>query len=212
MNTLQELKERIRFRSTDFQRNYESRYYWFPEESPPLCVVEVNQYDPYHDITLYLEVDLTTMKIVKSGVEEKRVPYETCPAAIKTYDYLVGEDMSYVKLMNRFPADKTLGCLHINELIQNAAMNFHSAYAFYLKERNFPARFDEYKMYEGDLPAQERREIGRHWWMKDRGVKNSCYSFSGRHEKPELKDQVKHLDSITAMMVKEFKKSKKGDS
>ncbi|EMY27392.1 hypothetical protein LEP1GSC115_5988 [Leptospira interrogans serovar Australis str. 200703203] len=117
--------------------------------------------------------------------------------------------MSYVKLMNRFPADKTLGCLHINELIQNAAMNFHSAYAFYLKERNFPAQLDEYKMYEGNLPARERREIGRHWWMKDRGVKNSCYSFSTRHEKPELKDQVKHLDSITAMMVKEFKKSKK---
>ncbi|PJZ24138.1 hypothetical protein CH352_00385 [Leptospira hartskeerlii] len=207
---LSQLKQKIRYKDCGFQRRYESRYYWFPEESPPSCLIEVSQRDPYHDMTLYMLVNLATMKIMDLDVEEDRVPYETCPHAIKTYSYLIGEDISYNKIMRKFPEDKTIGCLHINELLQNAAQSFSSAYAFFLKERNFPPEWDEYRMYQGDLDPKSRREIGRHWWMKDKGVRNSCYSFSDRHETPELKQQVKPLDSITSLMVKEFR-SARGD-
>ncbi|WP_040911634.1 DUF2889 domain-containing protein [Leptospira broomii] len=205
---LSQLKQKIRFKDCGFQRRYESRYYWFPEESPPSCLIEASQRDSYHDMTLYMLINLTNMKIIDLDVEEDRVPYETCPQAIKTYSYLIGEEISYSKIMRKFPVDKTAGCLHINELLQNAAQSFSSAYAFFLKERNFPPELDEYRMYAGTLDARSRREIGRHWWMKDRGVRNSCFSFSAEHETAELKEQVKPLDSITAMMVKEFRGSR----
>lgn len=205
---LQELKRKIGHRMASFERRYETRTFFFPEEAPPKAVVQTNLYDPYHDMTLYLEVDLKHLKISDADVEEIRVPFSMCPKAIQAYKYLVGMDMSESKLLRTFPTDMTGACLHINELIAHAAAGFNAAYGFYLKDKNFPEDWDEYKMHIGEASESERLEIGRHWWMKDRNVRNTCLSFSTNQEVTETKEKIKKIPSITQMMVSEYKKAK----
>lgn len=195
-------------RNHSYTRRYETRVFWFPELETPEAIVEVNQFDPYHDMTLYLRVNLMNLKITDFAVDEKRVPYKSCPMAIESYSYLLGSEMSERKLIGNYP-ERTKGCLHLNELIENAARSFQSAFAFYLKEKVLPPEQDEYRMYSGTMSHQDRIELGRHWWMKDRSIRNSCFSFSTVHEDSNWKETVKEYPSVMTEMARAFKNAKR---
>ena len=203
---LSDMKEAIRHRLAGFERRYETRVFWFPDQSPSYAIVESRLLDTYHDMALFLRVNLQTRKIEDVDVEENRVPYSSCPLAVATYRYLIGEDMSERGLIGKYPFARPEGCLHLNEMLEHAVRNFNSAYGFYLKDRNFPADMDEYRMHVGERSLNDRIELGRHWWMKDRNVRNSCLSLSVSQEKQEYRDQIKDLPGITQMMVREFRK------
>jgi hypothetical protein len=204
---LQEIESKILNKNLEFRRSYETRVFWFTEQNPPVSVVEIHQYDNYHDIILLLEVNLLNLKIQDYGVRERRVPYKSCPLAIKNYSYLIGSEISETKIKKSFP-ERQIGCLHLNEMLEIGSKVFSSAYGFYLKSQNIPAKIDEYKMDQPGMEFDDRIEHSRHWWMKDRVVRNSCYSFSDLFRKEEIYNEIKDYPSITNMMVRQFRNHK----
>lgn len=194
-----ELKNKIHNVVRSFERRYESNIFFFPEDKSPNSVIHVKMTDEYHDMNLYLQIDLKTLTVTDMGIEENRVPYESCPMAAKNYSIIIGKQIS--KLGKQKPENKIHGCLHLNELLEESTRVFNAAYGFYLKEKNYPNEYNEEKMFVGDLDRSTRREIARHWWMKDRRVKNSCYSFDSATENLEPKKLAANIPSFTEMVL-----------
>ena len=129
-----------------------------------------------------------------------------CPGAIPSFQSYIGVNLMKVsKTKDLIP--KTLDCIHLHELLEEAAQNFTSAYAFFLKNENYPEELNEEKMYIQGPSREYRREIARHWWMNDRRVKNSCFSFSTSRENLEAKKKVESVPTFTQMMLEKMKKS-----
>jgi hypothetical protein len=200
---LNDLKGKIHNIVRSFERRYESNIFFFPEDKKPCSVIHVKMTDEYHDMNLYLQVELKTLTILDLGIEENRVPYESCPMAAKNYLMIIGKQIS--KLGKEKPENKILGCLHINELLEESTRVFNAAYGFYLKEKNYPNEYNEEKMFVGDLPRSSRREIARHWWMKDRRVRNSCHSFNTITENTEMKTIAANIPSFTEMILESMR-------
>ncbi len=201
--SLVNLKNKIQNVVRSFERRYESHVFFFPEDEIENSVIQVTMIDAYHDMNLYLQVDLKTLKISDIGIEENRVPYSSCPMAISNYDFLL--DKSILKLSKEKPEQKIHSCLHINELIDEAVRAFNAAYGFFMKEKNYPKEYNEEKMFEGKLNRETRREIARHWWMKDPRIKNSCHSFNTESKDIELEKIAKEIPSFTEMILKSKK-------
>jgi hypothetical protein len=206
---LKELKEKSRNTVRSFERRYETHVFFYPEDEIPSVLLEVRLVDDYHNMNLFLLMNMTNTMILDIDVEETRVPFETCPNAVAAYHALVGKELVRVVKQEGRYVEKRLGCLHINELLEEGFRAYTAAYGFFLKDKYYPLEFHEDKMFVGDLPREKRRHITQHWWMKDRRVKNSCYSFSTEREQSELKEIVKDVPSFTDMTIMELKKQKK---
>lgn len=201
--SLLELKNKIHNIVRSFERRYESHVFFFPEDEIETSVIHVTLIDAYHDMNLYLQVNLKSLLVSDLGIEENRVPYMSCPMAAKNYDYLIGKNI--LKLIKEKPEKKIDSCLHINELIDEAVRAFNAAYGFFMKEKNYPKEFNEEKMFEGNLNRESRREIARHWWMKDPRIKNSCYSFNTETKEDNFEKLAKEIPSFTEMILKSKK-------
>lgn len=205
---LQELKEKSRNTVRSFERRYETHVFFYPEDDIPSALLEVRLVDDYHNMNMFLLMNMANTTILDIDVEETRVPFETCPNAVAAYRALIGKELSKVVRMEGKYVEKRMGCLHINELLEEGFRAYTAAYGFFLKDKYYPLEYHEDKMFFGDLPREKRRHITQHWWMKDRRVKNSCFSFSTDREQSDLKEIVKEVPSFTDMTLMELKKRK----
>ena len=201
---LEELKSKIHNTVRSFERRYETNIFFFPEDTTPHSIIHVRLIDLYHDMNLYIQVSLQNLNVLDIGIEEIRVPYSSCPMAAQFYTKLIGFSIS--KLAKELPDQKVNSCLHLNELVEEATRSFNAAYGFFIKEKIFPNELNEEKMFIGNLNRENRREIARHWWMKDRRVKNSCFSFNSATEQIEFKDISQKIPSFTEIVVQSLKK------
>jgi hypothetical protein len=205
---LKELKEKSKNTVRSFERRYETHVFFYPEDEIPSALLEVRLVDDYHNMNLFLLINMANTTILDIDVEETRVPFETCPNAVNAYKILLGKELTKVVKAEGKYIDKRMGCLHINELLEEGFRAYTAAYGFFLKDKYYPLEFHEDKMFIGDLPREKRRHITQHWWLKDRRVKNSCYSFATEREQTELKEIVKDVPSFTDMTIMELKKQK----
>lgn len=205
---LKELKEKVKNTVRSFERRYETHVFFYPEDEIPSALLEVRLVDDYHNMNLYLLIQMATTEILDIDVEETRVPFETCPNAVHFYRSLIGKELSRIVRSDGKYVEKRLGCLHINELLEEGFRAYSAAYGFFLKDKYYPLEYHEDKMFIGKLSREERRHITQHWWMKDRRVKNSCYSFSTEREEEKYKEVVKNVPSFTDMTLMELKKYK----
>jgi hypothetical protein len=202
---LEELKNKIRNTVRSFNREYNTSIYFFPEDST--SVIHVQLVDLYHDMSLYLLISLNNLNILDLGIEENRVPYPICQGAIPAFQAYIGVNIMKVgKSKDLFP--KTSGCLHLHELLEEAAQNFNTGYAFFLKEQEYPKELNEEKMFIKGPDREYRREVARHWWMKDKRVKNSCYSFATIRENTEAKKLIEDVPGFTQILLSKMKKKK----
>ncbi|MDX1958191.1 MAG: DUF2889 domain-containing protein [Leptospiraceae bacterium] len=204
---LSELKTRLKNTVRSFERKYETHVFFYPEDKIPSSIIQVTMTDHYHFMILYIQIEMATTKIIDIDAEETRVPYESCPNAINSYTKLIGMQLSKLVRAKESIIEKRLSCLHLNELLEEGFRSYTAAYGFYLKDQYYPLEYHEDKMFYGDLSREKRRHITQHWWMKDRRVKNSCYSFSEERKQTELAEIVETIPSFTDMVLKELKKS-----
>jgi len=205
---LKELKEKSQNTIRSFERRYETHVFFYPEDEIPSALLEVRLVDDYHNMNLYVLVQMADTVILDIDIEETRVPFETCPNAVFAYRSLIGKELSRIVRSNDKFVEKKSSCLHINELLEEGLRAYGAAYGFFLKDKYYPLEYHEDKMFIGTLPRETRRHITQHWWMKDRRVKNSCYSFSTERENPDLKELVKDIPSFTDITLIELKKQK----
>lgn len=204
---LKDLKDKIHNSVRSFERRYETSIFFYPEDNPPVSIIEVRLVDQYHKMDLYMKIDLTNLQVADLAVEETRVPYSSCPNAIKNYSFILGQQISKLnRISSREDYQRVQGCLHINELIEEGSRSFYAAYGFFLKEYNYPVELNEEKMVFGDYPRETRREAARHWWMKDRRIKNSCFSFNSETEVADIKKLIEKVPTYTEMVLKNMKK------
>lgn len=204
---LVEMKNKIHNVVRSFRRSYTTSVFFFPEDDPPTSIIQVKQDDLYHDMALYITIRLDSMAITDIDVEENRVPYPQCPNAITIYHSLIGQNLARLNLEKMDHFKRSKGCIHVNELIEQAKQNFTTAYAFFLKEELYPTEWNEEKMFTGSSDREFRRELARHWWMKDRRVKNSCYAFAQEREAEKI-ELLKDTPTLTEMMLKNMRKKK----
>ena len=186
------------------ERNMSVSFWWFFDKSPEIAVIESKIYDRYHDISLLIEVDLTKQTINACEIEERRTPFSTCPGAIKNYDFLNGKKLNRpaleIALREHIPLSKN-GCIRIDQLLYYAVDNFVSALGYELKSRQIPREWNEEYHTRNSKPFDERSAAVHQWWIKDRVMKNSCYTMSEDFEEPESKEKLKDSLSITPLLL-----------
>jgi hypothetical protein len=186
------------------ERNMSVSFWWFFDQSPPKAVIESKIYDRYHDISLLIEVDLTKQVIVDCEIEERRTPFSTCPGAIKNYDFLNGKKLNRpaleIALREHIPFSKN-GCIRIDQLLYYAVDNFVSALGYELKSRQIPREWNEEFHGVDSKPFEDRSAAVHQWWIKDRVMKNSCFTMSEDFEREDAKASLKDSPSITPLLL-----------
>jgi|JI10StandDraft_1071094.scaffolds.fasta_scaffold505942_2 hypothetical protein len=186
------------------ERNMSVSFWWFFDQSPEIAVIESKIYDRYHDISLLLEIDLTKQTIIDCEIEERRTPFPTCPGAIKNYDFLQGKKLNRpaleIALREHIPYSKN-GCIRIDQLLYYAVDNFVSALGYELKSRQIPREWNEEYHTRDSKPFEERSAAVHQWWIKDRVMKNSCFTMSEDFTDTVAKEKLKDALSITPLLL-----------
>jgi hypothetical protein len=131
------------------------------------ALLEARFLDPFHLISLNLEVDPRTRRIVQASSEMPERPYSSCPDVCGLAGRLVG--MEIKKGIMREVArliGGAKGCVHLRELITEA-INF-CATALVGYEHGFGLMSPNFNR----LPEQERFELSKTL------LRNTCYAYS----------------------------------
>ncbi|TGL59159.1 DUF2889 domain-containing protein [Leptospira ognonensis] len=186
------------------ERNMSVSFWWFFDSLPQKAVVESKIYDRYHDISLLLEIDLSKQTIIESEIEERRTPFSSCPGAITNYDFLNGKKFNRpaleIMLREHIPLSKN-GCIRIDQLLFYAVDNFISALGYELKSRQLPKEWNEEYHSQESKPFAERSAAVHQWWIKDRVMKNSCFTMSADFENLEAREKLNTSLSITPLLL-----------
>lgn len=198
------LRDKIKNNPMGFERGITASYWWLLDQSPPKAIIETNLSDRYHDISLILEVDLTKQIISDHQIEERRTPFHTCPGAVPNYSFLT--DLKFNrptlerKIKEHLPQSQS-GCIRIDQLIYFSVDNFISALGYELKSRQIPDRWNEERHVEGAEPFEKRSKAVHQWWLRDKIMKNSCYTMKTEFESPIEKEYLSGEPTITNLIL-----------
>lgn len=186
------------------ERNMSVSFWWFFDSLPQKAVIESKIYDRYHDISILIEVDLSKQTIIDCELEERRTPFPTCPGAIKNYNFLSGKKFNRpaleITLREQIPHSKN-GCIRIDQLLYYAVDNFISALGYELKSRELPKEWNEEYHSQESKPFEERSDAVHQWWIKDRVMRNSCYTMSEDFENLHAREKLDNSLSITPLLL-----------
>ncbi len=198
------IRNKIQNVPVGLERNMSVSFWWFFDESPQKAVIESKIYDRYHDISLLLSIDLTKQIIIGCEIEERRTPFSTCPGAIANYHFLNGKKLNRpaieIAIREHMPFSK-FGCIRIDQLLYYAVDNFVSALGYELKSRQIPKDWNEEYHSQNSKPFAERSAAVHQWWIKDRVMKNSCYTMSEDFEDKNVQEGLKDALSITPLLL-----------
>jgi hypothetical protein len=198
------LRQLIATTPVGLERSVDLAFWWFFNETPARAVVESRIHDRYHDVSLLLGVDLSTQMISDVEVEERRIPFATCPGAIRNYAFLTGVRLNrpaLEKALRESIGAPGLGCLRIEQLLFHAADNFVSALGYELKSRQIPERWNEERHAPDAAPLDQRSAAVQQWWLRDRVMRNSCWTMSDRFRDDQAAAPLAGEPGITALML-----------
>ncbi len=205
------IRSKIQNTPVGLERDMKLSFWWLFDVSPAKAIVESKLYDRYHDISFLLEIDLSIQSILDFEIEERRTPFSVCPGAIPRYDFLRGTKFNRpaidIAIKDKIPQSQ-LGCIRISQLLYYAVDNFVSAIGYELKSRQIPDRWNEERHVADSEPFEKRSAAVHQWWIRDRIMKNSCYTMSEGFV--NLEDR-KFLESETTIsnLLLGIRKSKK---
>ncbi|MDZ4725382.1 MAG: DUF2889 domain-containing protein [Leptospira sp.] len=198
------IRNKIQNVPVGLERNMSVSFWWLFDQTPQKAIIESKIYDRYHDISLLLEIDLTKQTIIDFEIEERRTPFVTCPGAIKNYDFLKGKKLNRpaleIALRESIPFSKN-GCIRIDQLLYYAVDNFVSALGYELKSRQIPKVWNEEVHVSESKPFEERSAAVHQWWIRDRVMKNSCFTMSEDFENSNYKILLATEPSITSLLL-----------
>lgn len=193
------IRSKIQNNPVGLERDMKLSFWWLFDLNPAKAIVESKLYDRYHDISFLLEIDLSNQSIIDFEIEERRTPFLVCPGAIPRYDFLKGLRFNRpaidIAIKDRIPKSQ-MGCIRINQLLYYAVDNFVSAIGYELKSRQIPERWNEERHVADSEPFERRSSAVHQWWIRDRTMKNSCYTMS---EGFINLDDAKFLESETTI-------------
>jgi hypothetical protein len=198
------IRNKIQNVPVGLERNMSVSFWWFFDKKPAKAIIESKIYDRYHDISLLLEIDLSKQVIVDCEIEERRTPFATCPGAIQNYNFLNGTKLNRPALdiaIKQYIAHSKHGCIRIDQLLYYAVDNFVSALGYELKSRELPREWNEEYHTQDSKPFEKRSAAVHQWWIKDRVMKNSCYTMSEDFEDESAREDLDGSLSITPLLL-----------
>ncbi len=198
------IRNKIQNTPVGLERDMKLSFWWLFDFSPAKAIVESKLYDRYHDISFLLEIDLSTQSILDLEIEERRTPFPVCPGAIPNYDFLKGKKFNRpavdIAIKENLPHSK-LGCIRVNQLLYYALDNFVSAIGYELKSRQIPDRWNEERHVADSEPFEKRSSAVHQWWVRDRVMKNSCYTMSEDFIKDEESKYLLSEPTISTLLL-----------
>ncbi len=198
------IRKKIQNTPVGLERNMSVSFWWLFDQIPPRAFIESKIYDRYHDISLLLEIDLAKQVVIGCEIEERRTPFGTCPGAIQSYHFLTGKKFNRpaleIAVRENIPASKN-GCIRIDQLLYYAVDNFVSALGYELKSRQIPDKWNEERHAPDAEPFDKRSAAVHQWWIRDRVMKNSCFTMSEQFQNEEAKIPLQKEPTITTMLL-----------
>ncbi|GBF50225.1 hypothetical protein LPTSP4_17490 [Leptospira ryugenii] len=198
------LRKQIQNIPLGLERNMTVAFWWLFDQKPNIAIIESKLYDRYHDISLLIKVDLSKQVILEFEIEERRTPFSSCPGAIVNYDFLVGKKLNRPALEIAIREYRPLsqhGCIRIDQLLFYAVDNFVSALGYELKRRHIPERWNEEIHNPNSEEFQKRSAAVHQWWIKDRVMKDSCFTMSGAMSDDIARKDLEAEPSITTLLL-----------
>ncbi|WP_411824759.1 DUF2889 domain-containing protein [Leptospira sp. 'Mane'] len=198
------IRKKMQNTPVGLERNMSVSFWWFFDQSPARAVIESKIYDRYHDISLLIEIDLTKQTIIDTEIEERRAPFATCPGAISNYGFLNGIKFNRpgleIAIREAVPKSGD-GCIRIDQLLFYAVDNFVSALGYELKSRQIPDRWNEERHAPDAEPFEKRSAAVHQWWIRDRVMKNSCFTMNVKFLNEEDSKPLIKEPTITTMLL-----------
>lgn len=198
------IRSKIQNTPVGLERDMKLSFWWLFDVNPAKAIVESKLYDRYHDISFLFEINLASQTIIDFEIEERRTPFSVCPGAIPHYDFLRNVKFNRpaldIAIKENIPQSK-LGCIRINQLIYYAVDNFVSAIGYELKSRQIPDRWNEERHVPDSEPFEKRSAAVHQWWIRDRIMKNSCFTMSENFVNAEASSALESESTISTLLL-----------